>query len=112
MDKTEALAILKALADGIDPLTAERFPSGSPYQKADTVRALHVAIASLEESPKITAKSKAVPENAGKPWTSREDEELLIAFDDEVAIPELARIHKRTVGSIRSRLVKLGRLEP
>lgn len=33
MENEQACQILKALADGVDPFTGERFPSGSPYQQ-------------------------------------------------------------------------------
>ena len=40
MDADKAIEIVKSLADGVDPHTGERYPSDSPYQNADTVRAL------------------------------------------------------------------------
>jgi len=40
MELDRAKEIIKALADGVDPYTGERFPADSPYQQADTVRAL------------------------------------------------------------------------
>lgn len=44
MDPTRAIEIVRQLADGIDPTTGERFPPDSPYQQADTVRALYLAL--------------------------------------------------------------------
>jgi len=40
MDSTGAKEIVKALADGRDPATDKPSPRSSPYQQADTVRAL------------------------------------------------------------------------
>jgi hypothetical protein len=48
METEKTLAVLKALADGIDPGSGEAFPAGSAYQHPDTVRALFSAIRVLE----------------------------------------------------------------
>ena len=44
MEPERAIEIVQILADGVDPYSGERFPSSSPYQQADTVRALHLAL--------------------------------------------------------------------
>jgi hypothetical protein len=51
-----------------------------------------------------------VPANHGKPWTSAEDKKLADAFDAQTNITALAKAHKRGVGGIQSRLIKLGKL--
>ena len=50
MEASQAVRILRALADGIDPYTGEVFPQESPYQHPDTVRALWSAVRALERS--------------------------------------------------------------
>jgi len=50
--------------------------------------------------------------NAGKPWSADQDQQLLDAFDRDVPLAEIARLHGRTVGGVRARLEKHGRLEP
>ena len=50
METDRAIEIVQSLADGVDPYSGERFPSGSPYQQADTVRALHLAHACRVEA--------------------------------------------------------------
>lgn len=52
MNLEKALEIIKVLADGIDPFTGEVFPPDSPYQNADMVRALHIAIDAMESEAK------------------------------------------------------------
>lgn len=47
MEPSRAIEIVQSLADGVDPFTDERFPASSPYQQADTVRALHLALEGL-----------------------------------------------------------------
>lgn len=48
--------------------------------------------------------------NRGTSWTVAEDERIRKEFVDDMPIPEIAAIHGRTEGAIRSRLVKLGLL--
>ncbi len=117
MDTKEALQVVRALADGVDPCTGEVFPDDSPYQHPRVVRALFAAVRALEESESRRAKEerhrieKQLPDNAGKSWERREDEELIIAFEAGMKIKEMAHKHQRTEGSIQSRLVKLGKIQ-
>ena len=48
MDPDRAIEIVKSLADGVDPFTGERYSSDSPYQNADMVRALYLALDGLD----------------------------------------------------------------
>ena len=48
MNQSEALSMVRALANGVDPASGEVFPAQSPYQRADIVRALFVAAEALE----------------------------------------------------------------
>jgi hypothetical protein len=122
VDDQQALAIVSALANGANPLTGEMFTVDSPYQMPDVIRALFAAQRALEArlhtgrrapsgaqsaQPRNTAGT-----NAGKPWSAEEDRQLLAAFDAEKPIAEIASAHGRTVGGVRARLEKHGRLEP
>ncbi len=40
MNTSEALGVVRSLANGVDPASGEIFAPDSPYQRADTVRAL------------------------------------------------------------------------
>src|ERR1035437_7957565 len=57
MDSARVLEILSALAGGRDPATGVTFPPASPYQQADTVRALHAALDALTTTSTNTARS-------------------------------------------------------
>lgn len=113
MDDNKALAIVSALANGVNPQTGETFEVESPYQAADVIRALYVAARALE----MTSRSKGrnnrarMPANAGKPWTEQEDRELLDKFDDGLSVAQLAQSHDRTLAGIQARLERHGRLQ-
>lgn len=107
MEPDRAIEIVQALADGVDPFTGERFLSDSPYQQADTVRALHMALEGLTKLRRSTAR-KTGP---GRAWTEDEEKELLRAFDDKLDVEEIAAKHERTKGAIWARLEKLGRIQ-
>ena len=91
MDDSKALGIVSALANGVNPLTGEVFPSDSPYQAADIVRALYVSVRALDQNLRRRSRPRAqLPANAGKLWNDEEDRRLLAAFDAGRALAELA----------------------
>lgn len=110
MDITNALQIIKALSQGVDPHTGEIFPAGSPYQHPDTIRALYEALRALERMEGRLERQKSLPQNAGKAWTTEEDHQLMERFDKGISVKELSVVHNRTEGAIKSRLMKLGKL--
>ena len=77
MEPDRAIEIVTKLADGVDPFTDEHFPSTSPYQQADTVRALHLALEGLGKLKRSTAR-KTGP---GRPWTEDEEKELVRQYE-------------------------------
>ncbi len=122
MDDQQALAIVSALANGANPLTGEMFAADSPYQAPDVIRAMFAAQRALEarllgrqpsaQPSQPRAASTSTSTNAGKPWTSEEDKQLLAEFDADKPLAEIVRTHGRTINGVRARLEKHGRLEP
>jgi hypothetical protein len=110
MNQSEALSIVRSLANGVDPGSGEVFAPESPYQRADTVRALFIAAQALERSERFSRRRGDLPAKAGQPWSEDEDRRLLAAFDAGRGLVELASAHERTQTGIRARLVKYGRL--
>lgn len=110
MDPNQALAIVRSLAEGIDPDSGEMFPRESAYQRPTMVRALYAAAAALEQSGRAERRRAEQPRNMGVPWSEAEDRSLLAAFDAGRSLGELAAAHQRTQGAIRLRLAKYGRL--
>ncbi len=111
MELEKAISIVKALSEGVYPYTGEQYPEDSPYQNANTVRALFAAITALEKQQKSIIRQQKIPGGAGKPWIEEEDNRLLEAFDADTPINEISKEHGRTVGAIKSRLVKHGKIK-
>jgi DNA-binding NarL/FixJ family response regulator len=120
MDVQKARDILRALANGTNPITGESFDDSSPYQHAEVVRARFLAVQRLEAPPgQIVATTKPdgalaqrpAKHNAGKPWSREDERELLVGFDAGLSVRQLAERLGRSTGGIEARLVTLGRLE-
>ncbi len=107
MDRAKAAEILQQLADGLDVVTGEPLPQDSQFNQPDAIRALFTAIRALEGTAK-----KDVPGKTGSKWTDEEDKQLVEAFDTGTSIKDLSASHQRTTGGIRSRLIKLGKIDP
>jgi hypothetical protein len=115
MDNKRALEIINALATGVDPFTGEMFQQDNALQHPEIIRALFLASRALERdkgNKKPKAKDPDLPGGAGAPWSEAEENELIAAFESGLAEKQLAESHQRTVGAIRARLVKLGKLAP
>jgi hypothetical protein len=112
MEISEAIRIIKAAADGLNPFTGEVFSTDSVYQHPEMVRALYRALSAMEIQARREKRKRNLPENAGRPWTDEDEQQLLKDFDAGVEIRDLARQFKRTYGSIEARLEMHGKIEP
>ena len=112
MQLESALPIVRALADGINPVTGELYPDHSPYAEPRALRALYSAVDLMQKEIDREKRRERLPANFGKPWTVEEDGVLASEYDSGRTLPDLARQHQRTQSSIRLRLEKLGKIEP
>lgn len=112
MHLESALPIVKALADGVNPVTGEQYPQDSPYAEPRALRALFSAIDLMQREVERERRRERLPANFGKPWNEGEDRAIAAAFEEGASLADLARRHARTQGSIRLRLEKLGKLPP
>ena len=109
MDSATARKIIEALADGVDPRTGEVLNPGSPIESSEVVRALHVALTAIDHEARRRERKSALPSNAGKSWSTAEDQALGDLFDSGRSVTDIAKRFQRTRGSIASRLVMLGK---
>ncbi len=110
MDQAQALAIVRSLANGVDPESGEVFAPETAYPRPQVVRALYEAAAALERMERFERRKQHMPPKTGEPWSEEEDRKLLAAFDSGRALQELAAAHERTMGAVRARLLKYGRI--
>ena len=113
MEMQEAVRAVRALADGVDPVTGEVFPKDSPYQKPHVIRALEVALQKMGATPIVqTGQVQPVSASFATPWTEEEDERLSQNFGNRIEFDEIARAHGRSRSAIISRLIGLGKIKP
>ena len=103
MDFNRAKEIIEALAEGIDPTTGELLPEDHVCNKGEVVRAFYSVLETLDKKCK-----KSMPENAGKPWTKEEENLVIQLYSEGLSTRSIADKLGRSVGSIRSRLEKIG----
>ncbi len=119
MEASKATEILELLLDGVDPESGELLPEDSVFCEPNVIRALHYAILAMsgqtginDDVPKNGKQSekndKPKPENAGKPWSKEEEEQVLEMYKSGVGISVIARQLGRSRTSIRYRLVSVG----
>ena len=107
------LAVVRALARGIDPSTGEMLPSDHLCQQPATIRALVAALAELEGRSAGTRSPRNAMSGAkaGTAWDPADDEALAQAFDRGEPVGKLAQEFQRSRGAINARLVRLGKIE-
>src|SRR5712691_7077837 len=110
MDSAQALAVVRSLANGVDPESGEVFPARSAYQRPLVVRALYEAASALERIERFERRKSQLPPKTGEPWSEDEDRKLLAAFDAGRALQELAAAHERTMGAVRVRGGNVGHI--
>ena len=112
MTSYEHIAIIRALAEGRDPFSGHPLAPTGLLNDARIARALIFAADSLQSMSGQKSETLDRPANAGVAWDSRQESELLAAFDSGMSVGNLARKMGRTRGAIQARLSRLGRLQP
>jgi hypothetical protein len=109
MELHEAIATIRALADGLNPTTGKALDANSACRQPQAVKALNRALASLIAQQ---GREKRNPANAGRSWSRTEDQQVCEELRQGKDINEIAKAHNRTVPAIAARLVKLGKVAP
>src|SRR5258705_13858531 len=100
MEQSQALAVVRSLANGVNPESGEVFPPDSAYQRPQVVRALYEAATALERIERFDRSRAQMPPNTGEPWTDAEDRQLLTGFDAGRALQELSSAPERTMVAV------------
>jgi len=107
MEVQEAIPIVRALADGVNPETKEPCANDSVYRNPSVVKALNRAVGALVAQQE---RDRNKPISSGKYWTHAEDEQVCQELRKGLDFHQIAKNHNRTVGSIAARLIKLGKV--
>jgi len=109
MDTEQAIKIMRALANGQDPVSGEPLTVGQICLSTENVKALNRALSALVQQEQW---EKNRPPNAFRSWTRSEDAQVCDELRKGVALDEIAKLHHRTVPAILARLMKLGKISP
>jgi hypothetical protein len=112
MEIGEALTIMRALADGVNPETGEVLTADAVYQYLPVVRALHRSVRALEYVAERERSRQTPAVSAGRSWSPAEDAQVCEELRRDIDFHQIAKTHNRTIGSIIARLVKLGEIGP
>jgi ATP-dependent exoDNAse (exonuclease V) alpha subunit len=108
----EAQRLIAQIVEGVDPVTSERLAEDSPYRHPKILQALRTLLdARPPRASRAARDGKSMPEgltNHGKSWSQQERTEVAERFKANLPIREIAALHQRTTGSIRSELIKQG----
>lgn len=111
MDKTTTLNKLRKLVAGKDPHDGAPLMGESILHRPDVCDILQQAVGAVEQLINTEERQRWLPANTGKPWSNDEEARVLERFDRGVQINQIAKEFQRTIGGIKARLVKCGRLE-
>jgi hypothetical protein len=107
MEIQEAIKVIRALANGLDPESGEALKDDSVCRVPLTVKALNRALGVLVSQEE---REREKPEKAGAYWTRAEDQQVCEELRKGMDFKEIAKAHNRTVVSIVARLMKLGKI--
>jgi hypothetical protein len=118
MEINKAVQMIETVANGTNPITGEAFPSNSPYNAPEIIRALFACAQHIRQPPQKSRKTleqrqaenqrKGFPKNAGLPWTKEAKAELADLFKAGEGPGKLAQKLKRTKYAILMELKNQG----
>lgn len=118
MNAKDAYTLLETLLDGIDPITGEMLPEEHVCQEPAVLRALHRALAALQNDmepaeedntdvdPALVNKNGRL--NAGRPWTQKDLNWLKQLHEAGANMDEMCYLLQRRKRGIEKQLAYLG----
>jgi hypothetical protein len=108
MTKQQAIQILSALVQGVDPQSGDEIHIDSVLQQAGVIRALLEGVSSLKQQMVREARRSSLPPNVAVRWTADEERLLVSAFQAGDPLAKIAQDLGRTLRGIEARLERLG----
>ncbi len=84
----------------------------SRAQALELAGELLTAASQQQDESSSGAGALGTPANHGKQWDEKEEKQLLSRYSSNMSLEDIAKKHQRGIGGVRSRLVKLGRIDP
>lgn len=109
METQQAIQVIRALAEGVNPATGEPIKNDAACRNPQAVMALNRALAALVTQQERELKK---PTGSGRYWSRTEDQQVCEELRKGMNFDEIAKLHHRSVASIIVRLVKLGQVAP
>lgn len=103
----EYYEILDYLSQGIDPISGEILNNNHFIHNQKIFNTLCFSKKLVLKEISKNNRKPSRPENAGKPWSSSQDNELLEMYKKGTKIKDISIHYKRSVGAIRARLLQL-----
>jgi hypothetical protein len=121
MELNESRNIVKTLAQGIHPTTGEIFPTDSPYNDPEVIRALYAMLDFVKQArkPRRSVEERrrenlefGRPMNSGLPWTDEDRAIVKSGFQEGTPVATLAAALGRSSGSIVAEVIRQDLLPP
>lgn len=110
MDIQKAKEIIHTLADGVDPTTGEILSADHVCNRADVIRALHIAEQALQKDLNRPEEGPWHKEY-GKVWSQQEINLLITLFEKHHSVAQISKQLCRSESGIRAKLVRLGKIQ-
>jgi len=107
MDSVQALAVVRSLANGVDPESGEVFPARAPIRGRCGARALRGGERARAHRA-LRAPQRRSCRRRPASVSEDEDRKPPRASTRGRALQDLAAAHERTMGAVRARLLKYG----
>lgn len=99
------IRICSELLSGNNPFTGEIFNEKNIMMSQELKTIIQIALNQIEKEEK--QKNKTKPIRQGHSWSELEDEQLKSEYINKMSIREICKVHKRSSGAIRARIVRL-----
>lgn len=98
---------LQSLSEGVNPYTGEIMSGFDDKLRND----LFEIILYFDKKTKREVERKEKYNNAGQPWSNEEDDQLIEEYNNKISLKEISKIHNRTTGAIKLRLLHLHQIK-
>lgn len=110
MNEFRAAEIIASIGQGKNPVKPDETSLFELAKEPEVQAALKCAIAAIARE-RSSRSDKPLPARNGENWSNEEDDQLRKEHAANQSISEIALLHRRTNGAIRSQMAKLGLID-